>query len=55
MGSAHISEAVNDRHLTDDRTHSGIRRRKHKGVAARIGDTPDANAARVRRFMPLTE
>ena len=55
MGAAHVFEAVNDRYLTDDRTHAGIGRRKHEGVPARIGDAPDANAVRVHRLVSLEE
>jgi hypothetical protein len=55
MGSAHVFEAVNDRHLTDDRTNSGIRRLKHERVTARIRDTPDADTVRIHRRVPLKE
>ena len=55
MCAPHIFEAVDNWNLTDDRTHPGIGRRQHQGVAARIGDAPDANPLRVHRRVPFDE
>ena len=50
-----FSKSVNDRYLTDDRTHSWISRCKYHGVPARIGYAPDANTVRVHRLVSLEE
>src|SRR5258708_36334359 len=55
VGAAHVLVTVDNWNLADNRFHSRIDRGEDQGVAARIGDAPNADPVRVDVVSPLEE